>query len=80
MDGCTQQCTLNPHFNSPQLPQILQDLVLADPLRVGPALIPHYHSLLGGATFQRNKDATGGQGDGVCVVRLPCNTDAQVTV
>ena len=74
------QPTLNAHFNSPQLAQILQDLVLADPLRVGPALIPHYHSLLGGATFQRHKDATGGQGDGAYVVRLPRNTDAQATV
>lgn len=52
--------------------QILQDLVLVDPLRVGPALVFHYHSLLGaGAIFQRHKDATqgGGQGDGMYINR-----------
>jgi hypothetical protein len=48
--------------------------VLADPLRVGPALVKHYHSLLGAkAVFQRHKDAGKGgqqQGDGACACGL----------
>jgi hypothetical protein len=37
--------------------KILQDFILADPGRIGPALVPFYHHLLGAsAVFNKHKD------------------------